>query len=416
MRMIRNNYKTINASRIIKLDALCVNRLWINKQLINISGQVILTGIVSLQTMGICTISLWFEGYTPTNANEWIEVSDSSLINFELSTSGLTRQSWNMNEFVRYIALNCHAMLNSSIDLLSESIDTLISDESHYRTFLLKCYEKSSQQPFCYDIESYPLTFIEYDISKDELLKIFEVPSKISDFRLFLYGDLHWSIKSDSRIVKTVNEVNMSSRDSIKWLTTSLGTLKVAANDLENETSIEESFTAMLLETDIILSMRYFLMGIRGSLANLSRDGVAPITVSEMKEQIFINMDKYFNINLSHNDQTIRRLERMKEIFHINALYDEVKDRIDVLSVKINNENSATIERQQIFLTLIFGFFGSEQVMYAFFQDLMKDILHIGWIFLISFVASGLITFIIFLIMKKIKLKKNKKDKTGKRK
>lgn len=102
----------------------------------------------------------------------------------------------------------------------------------------------------------------------------------------------------------------------------------------------------------------------------------------------------------------LKRIEKLETVFYVDHIYSDVKDRIEILSTKIGNENSDTIERQQVFLTIIFGLFGSIQVLYPFFQELFRDILPDYLLFIFSTVASLIIATIIWFITKRIKPKK----------
>ena len=98
---------------------------------------------------------------------------------------------------------------------------------------------------------------------------------------------------------------------------------------------------------------------------------------------------------------------RHSRIFHVNDTYKNVTDRLEILSSKITNENSAIIEKQQIFLTLIFGLFGSLQTFYPFFQQLSKagtrcfDTLCFLLAFFVSVIISVCIMFVIKVFKKK---------------
>jgi hypothetical protein len=70
--------------------------------------------------------------------------------------------------------------------------------------------------------------------------------------------------------------------------------LKILSNEIDTETSFEESFTATLLETDIVLTMRYFLQSTTYKLSELPNEIENPVKISELKEHLFLSMDKYF--------------------------------------------------------------------------------------------------------------------------
>lgn len=406
-RRIRTSYRGVRDSLVIKLDDFPISSLSVdNKPVKNQSIQ--LSGIITIQNIGICSISLWFEGYTPQTEKEWRSVCDSALVSFTLTHTNLTRSTWQLNDFVRFLSLKCHKVMNPKVDIpATVENNEIIKGWDNFSTYLKKEYKKCSEEPISYNVESYPIVFIHYNLETSAINSMFETPSEIADARLVLNGDLHWKFKTDSVIEDTINDIDVRTRSSIHWMVAPQGTLKVCSQDLEVETSVEESFTVALLETDLILTMRYFLSAIMQNLSELTKKFDDPIKVANMKDHIFTTMDKYFNINISQNDQTIRRIKKFKKIFHVDDTYKNVTDRLEILSVKTSNENSAVIEKQQIFLTIIFGLFGSLQVLYPFFQKLFENtgIADI-WVFFISFTTSAIIAGIIYYIVKKIKYNK----------
>lgn len=411
-RRIRRIYKTVRDALTVKLDDMSITQLCIDKHKVNFqtTDEVTLSGLVSVQILGVCTISLWFEGYYPQNETVWRNMCDPALIQVTLAHSSLSKTTWKLLDLVRYISLKCHKTLNSEIKLPANlEFENFLQDDLLFREYLEYEYRKCSKAPISYTIESYPLFCLQYNLDANALNSIFSNPAGVKDARLVLNGDSHWRLKTDDVIMRTVNKIDITTRNSIHWLVTSQGTLKVLSKEIDAETSFEESFTAALLESDIVLTMRYFLSAIMQSLSDLSKEMGDPLKVSEMKDQMFISMDKFFNINISHNDQTIRRMEQFKVIFHIADTYANVKDRLEILSVKTSNENSAVIEKQQIFLTIIFGLFGSLQVLYPFFQELFRRLQLADWIiFLIAIITSGIIAGVIFIVVKRMKLYINK--------
>ena len=138
--------------------------------------------------------------------------------------------------------------------------------------------------------------------------------------------------------------------------------MKLVSRDIE--TSPTESLTAMLVETDIILTMRYFLQTINRIISRLADRTLGPSDLTDLRQTLFANMDKYCNIEISHKDTTRRRIEQLKEIFRIDSAYASVVDRFDLLGSRMAARNSHGVERQQILLTLVFGFFGALNVLY----------------------------------------------------
>lgn len=408
VRRINSNFRNIRDSLTIKLDEIPISSISIGDKRINSLDRdnVFMTGIISIQTIGVCTVSVWFENLKIDDENEWRNIIDPSKIQFTTSYAGINKNSWKMFDFIRFLQLKCHDTVNSELEFLSDDrYQDYILDDKKFVEYVMSKYKDKSFAPISYDCNNYPIIFIQYNMSTDELKTTINSVDKIRDFRLVLYGDLHWKLKTDNVIQSTVVDVNITTRNSIGWYVTSQGMLKIASADINNETSIEESFTTALLETDLVLTMRYFLSSIMLDLSRISDQYEEPIAIDLLKENIFESMDKYFNINVSHNDQTIKRIEKLEGVFYVDRIYSDVKDRIEILSTKIANENSDTIERQQVFLTIIFGLFGSIEVLYPFLQELFKETFPDYLTFIISVVAATVIAAIIWYITKCIKPK-----------
>lgn len=408
VRRINSSFRNVRDSLTIKLDDIPVSSISIGDKRINSLDRdnVFMTGIISIQTIGVCTVSVWFENLKISEENEWRNIIDPSKIQFTTSYAGINKSSWKMLDFIRFLQLKCHDTVNFELGFLSdERYRDYILDDKKFVEYVMSKYKGKSFSPISYDCNSYPIIFIQYNMSTDELKSAINSVDKIRDFRLVLYGDFHWRLKTDDVIQSTVVDVNITTRNSIGWYVTSQGMLKIASSDINNETSIEESFTTALLETDLVLTMRYFLSSIMLDLSRISDQYEDPISIDLLKENIFESMDRYFNINVSQNDLTIKRIEKLESVFYVDRIYSDVKDRIEILSTKIANENSNTVERQQVFLTIIFGLFGSIEVLYPFFQELFKDILPDYLTFMISAVASTVIAAIIWFMTKCIKPK-----------
>lgn len=402
-RRIRAIYRGIRDSMIIKLDDIPISNLRIDNKAI-VSDNVSLTGIISIQNLGICTISLWLDNYKPQTENEWRKICDSEVVSFTLTHTNLNRSNWTLMEFVRYLSALCHKTVNPHIISLNGfEQNSCLRNKQDFADFLKSAYETSTtESPISYEMDSYPLSFIQYNIETDALNTIF--PTQAKELRLFLNHDTHWNLKKEQLVQDMIENAEVSTRESIHWLVTLQGSIKLCSRDLG--TTIEESFNVMLLETDVVLTMKYFLSSIMQNLSRLSSEFSNPIKVSEMKDNIFTTMDNYFNINLSHNDQTMKRIDKFKEIFRINTTYKSVSDRLEILSVKISNENSAIIEKQQVFLAIVFGLFGSLSVVYIFLQRILENSIADHCIFISAFLISAVIAGIIYFVAKKMRLKK----------
>lgn len=408
MRRINSSYRNVKDSLTIKLDDIPITSILIGDKRLNSLDRenVFLTGIISIQTIGVCTVSIWFENLKINEESEWINIINPSKIQFTTSYSGTNKSAWKMLDFIRFLQLKCHDTVNSELGFLNDNrYQDCILDEKKFVEYIIAKYKGKNYSPISFERNSYPIIFVQYNMSSTELKTAISSIDNIRDFRIVLYGDFHWRLKTDSVIQSTVADVNITTRNSIGWYVTSQGMLKIASTDINKETSIEESFTTALLETDLVLTMKYFLSSIMLDLSQISNQYEDPIAIDLLKENIFESMDKYFNINISQNDQTIKRIEKLESIFYVDHIYSDVKDRIEILSTKIANENSDTIERQQVFLTIIFGLFGSIQVLYPFFQELLRDFLPDYWSFTLSSSVALVIAVIIWYITKKIRPK-----------
>ena len=117
----------------------------------------------------------------------------------------MSRTAWRLSDFVRYVALKCHVTANPQIVIPSgvENHD-ILKDWGDFTHFLKREYKKCSDEPISYSIESYFLSFIQYNIDTSDLNNLYLTPSSIADTRLVLNRDAHWKFKTDDVVMNTV--------------------------------------------------------------------------------------------------------------------------------------------------------------------------------------------------------------------
>lgn len=368
-RRIRPFYRLLRDSIVIEFRPLPVTSLLLSDKIISSSGQPFTLGILLvLQKIGSGSVTIWLDNWLPKNEQQWYGVRDPCLLTIKLETPELKRKTWPLISFVRYLVALSHTGLSSKNLRLSniEASDCLESD-SGLDGFLEKNVSglfREGTYSFV-EINNYPLFFIQFDNTTEELRK--QVLSNPADIRLILCGDRNWRCKSEKIVDESVLKADTSSRDSIFWLVNSEGTVKLTSSELE--TSVEESFTATLLETDIILTMRYFLQRMNNLMLRLTTSKLAPTDLPRLRHRLFTDLDKYCNIEVSHKDTTLRRIRRFKKLFQIDELYQGVVARFDLLGSKLSSQHTASLEIQHTLLTLVFGFFGALSVLYSILND-----------------------------------------------
>jgi hypothetical protein len=202
-RRIKSSFKNIRDTLVIKMDDMPISKLKIDNESINIAldQNVKLTGLISIQILGVCTVSFWIEGYKPANETIWRNACDPALISFTLVYANITKLTWKLIDLVKYVSLKCHNIVNSSI-AIPDNIENniILFNEKKYLDFLIKQYKKSKNKPISYSIVSYPIFCIQYNINSGILNNIFADSKSISDLRLVLYRDSHWQLKTDDII------------------------------------------------------------------------------------------------------------------------------------------------------------------------------------------------------------------------
>lgn len=369
-RRIRPLYRSLRDSLVIELRGTPLSEFSLgNEGTLPSNGRpLVLRGLVVLQKIGIGSISIWIENLAPATEAQWRELRDPRLVAVTLATVDIARTNWPLIEFVRYLVLLSHIGLtgNPVKSRELESASYLSSDRELEEHLITTIPGFEGSRPFIsVEIDNYPFFFIQYDVTSADMRQAFI--GRPEDIRLALCGDSHWKWKSQAVVDSSVMQADTSSRESILWLVNSEGTVKIVSNELE--TSVEESLTAMLVENDIILTMRYFLQTTSRLISRLSDRSLRPSELTDLRQLLFTNIDKYCNIEVSHKDTTRRRMEQFKQIFHIDSVYSSLVDRFDLLSSRLAAKNSLGIERQQILLTLVFGFFGALNVLYRLFTE-----------------------------------------------
>lgn len=405
-RRISPFYREFRESLLIEFKSIPINSIIMpNNIVINTDSSLVSLKVqISLQKIGIGSIYLWIENFHPENEAQWHYVRDPGMISISIDSTEYNRDKWPLIEFVRNLILKCHILYsNKEMDISNIENSKYIKSDHELDYFLNKHFKYFSDYGAFtkVNINNYPILFIKYNLTTEEMNK--EIKTNASDIRLSLCGDINWKFKNQKIIQSSIVNSNTSSRDSIKWIVNSEGTVKLCSNELE--TSVEESFMATILETDIILTMRYFLQTIGSLIYKLGTSKLSHHKLTLLRHKLFTDIDNYCNIEVSHKDTTRTRLVRIKEIFKLNEMYDKVVDRFDLLNNRLITTHSVALEKQQTLLTLTFGFFGALSVLLKIYEklDLFGTVTNIILSILGSTLISIFLYYIISLIHKKIK-------------
>lgn len=405
-RQIRNTY-------VIELSRMPLKSIKIGEESIN-SPNIYLCGLIMIQRFGVASIILWIEGLYPNGEKQWIDSRSPQKINIELLNPINGERDWLLTMLVRYFVLISHLQIIQKGKPSKINTETLESD-NNLNKYLEKSIPNYSNNIHGseFEIDDYPFYFIEYDLSNEDFENKFNDDESIKDLRLGLYGDEHWKLKSIKANADLVENANTSTRDSIKWLVHNAGTLKMCSNAFG--TTMEESLTATFLETDLILTMKFFLKR-ANSLATtfIDRQNLTlnhdEIDLAKEKYQIFQDFDNFCQLEVSNKETTRRRIEKCKKIFEIDSIYRSVTDRFDLISSLYNvvqnrdTHNIAKLQTKlnnhQIVLALVFGFFGCFDAAYGVFSDYLPC--QVVPALICSFSVSVLATLIIYFWLKRV--------------
>jgi|GEM_PF-5621393 hypothetical protein len=363
-RRIRPLYRVLRDSMVIESKPIPLTGIQFHSgSLVSPTKPACIRFLIVLQKIGVGSITLWIEDLNPTNEEQWYILRDPCLVTVKLEQQALPQNVWTLIAFIRYLILLSHLGLSKQkmsrlADEIARATESDIALDHFLGKHLSRRYRKRILTSV--QVESYPIFFLQYHMTTEELRKA--VLDKPEDIRLILCGDRNWRWKTSEIVKQSVLNADTSYRKSIFWLVNSEGSVKLCSSGLE--TSVKESFTATVLETDIILTMRYFLQRINGLMLKLGKSRLSPNELSSLRHRLFMDLDKYCNIEVSHKDTTRRRVEKLKGIFAIDSMYNGVVDRFDLLSGRLASRHAYELHIQQVLLTLVFGFFGSLTALY----------------------------------------------------
>ena len=355
---------------------------------------VYLHGFVTFQKIGVGLISLWAENFEPKYAKMWYKAQNPDLITIELNDSHIMKKHWVLSELARYIALLSYSLRNN-FTLSKTDIADIIKTEETYSNFLNSAFSKRGLMPVSSAITNHPFFYMQYDFCNKEMEE--KLKESGAELRLLLYGDSNWKAKTDEVIDKMVTEDDLSFEKSVDWWVTKGGTVKITSNELEM--SNEESVAALLIETEIIFSMKFFLTDLSGRLSDISDNKLTPAVLADIRHKIFNKMDDYYNMDICSSDLMQNRLGKLKEMFSIDTLYNDIMEKIDMLEAKITLKTEEKIQKQQNLMTIIFGFFTSLGVFFNFFSTFLsgtKGEIELAVVFAILgslFVVIGIVGF-----------------------
>lgn len=241
----------------------------------------------------------------------------------------------------------------------------LHDNEDNISSFYDFICEKISKDAVIYKkIEEYPTFFIETKINKDNLQdwKI----NNADVLRAIVTGDKNWYRKKNEIVQTQVIKGDQSSADSVVWIIDDDGTMKLYSSDFE--TDIEKSKIMALFELEILLTLKYFLHRINFYLTEATISNWSIISIADFKDKTITDLDTYFNINISHKDTTRKRIEKCKEILHINYLHNIAIAKFDSLSSRLNSLYQSEIIRRELLLIIFFGIFSVGTLAFSIFS------------------------------------------------
>jgi hypothetical protein len=380
-RRIRPAYREYRDTLVVEAAPIPVATITVGESDTAVVQGVRLRFLLGLQKIGVGSLAVFFENFGPQTEEQWLAARDPRLVSVRFANPVFGREEWGLITFVRFVILLAYMGLLQVGDFDAESMaySATIEEDSALEDFLQMQIGTGSDgmtHSTLVEVDNYPFLYVQYDLSTSELADA--VAASPGDIRLALCGDRNWRCKTREVIQRSVFGCNTSSRDSVFWYVNSEGVVKLASRELE--TPFEESVTAMLLESDIVLTMRYFLQSINRVLLEVSNTRVSPLQLSAVREELFSTLDKYCNLEVSHKDTTRWRIERYKEFFRVDALYFRVLERFELLGDKMATVHTAVVREQQATMTLVFGFFGSvNALLFLAYQIPRPTGKHVPW-------------------------------------
>jgi len=244
----------------------------------------------------------------------------------------------------------------------------------------------------CPEIESYPVFFFELASSNEDMRKV--ITNHTREIRGILTGDLNWKMKKKS-IYEKILDNDCSSRDSSIWLMASRGTFKVISNQFGTPT--ERSNVLAVFELEILLTLKFALNRINYNLSTVSEQKWDISILSELRDDVIRKIDKFYNINISHKDTTIARMEKGKNILNINYIYKATMNKFHSLDRRLDSLYQASSHRQKIWLTALLGVFGVGSLIFDLTYLIFTDVPTFTKISVIGLSFAAVVTLIALL-------------------
>ena len=399
-RRVRHHARRSRDTLVYELKVMPLSSVCLNGTSLQHHGDIKLEGLVTLQSTGIGCVILWLDGFLPKEPAQWCELRDPELIDIELASDTFTQSTWRVSLLARYLIALIHEGIHEHAgDCPSDPV--ILEDDKAFQSLLIE--RSPTQEGFLLraspllPIEVYPFAFIQFDLPTAALQAAMLETG--ADIRLALCGDTNWRCKRSAIINSTVTAADTSTRDSIFWFVNSDGCVKICSNQLE--TAIEESFTAVLLETDIALTLRFFLQRMNALLAAFTRADLTPSAFASLRYQLLSDFESYSAIDNSHKDTTRDRVEQYKAVLHIAPLYRSVLDRFEMLAMRLETAHSFRTERHHVGIALIFGFFSALSTLFNIYSQVgQKQQWSLPNVLALSLGSTSIATLTLWLIIR----------------
>ncbi len=390
---IKKQFRRYRESVIIEFEDISCNGLSYKDETIIGNTEWFIQVIYVINKIGVGSLSMIFSVPSDDIITTSYNLRDTENLRTHVNFPFFNAEISILNLLRLYQTTILNIMYSNSDDIQSSMQTTLMNHEENIDKLHENICELFQNDGDIYrETSEYPIFFMMTDILTSGLQDW-----KISNahyIRAVVTGDKNWKRKKDKIVKSQISQGDQSSADSVVWIINDDGTIKIYSSDFE--TDLQLSKVMVLFEMEILLTVKFFLHKINYFLAQDTYHDMTTISCAELKNQAIKDLDLYYNIDISHKDTTRIRIEKCKEILHINYLYDISLAKLEALSSKLSSEYQHEIIRRELLLIIFFGVFSIGSLSFSilsWYYDLEK------WYYVISGSIAAMVGVFIIIIL-----------------
>ncbi len=319
--------------------------------------------IVTLNKFGVSTITYWVN----VNSRDVVETSfmlrqpDKIRSKFEIDFIGFSG-NLSFRDLTLLIAMlvllrvypHQYPKLNV-VNILSQNLET-VETLFHRMCLLIPSHYAVLTEP-----DSYPVFYLEPDLTTERVTRVIESVGR--EIRAVFTGDLNWKHKKMQVVRNHLAASSVATRESAPWFVDSDGTLLLLSSTFESDRHWGRVLP--IFELEILMTLKHYLTKILFLLNTVPTDSSSMYELAQLKETTHLNLEEFYNVDISSKDTTRKRMEACKQILGITRLLNVVEARFEIVSSRITARYQRTNARTQALLTLIFGTFGAGALSYS---------------------------------------------------